>query len=326
MATGIYKISNTIDNKIYIGSAYNFKDRWASHRYELLNEKHPNTILQNFVCKYGIACLVFEIVEKCDSQFLLEREQFYLDTLKPEFNISKFASSFFKGMKHSEEAKDKIRKKNSGRKFTEEHRQKISKGHKGKVVSEETRKKLSIVKKGTVASEETKRKISKGCKGKIVSWETREKMRIRSTGRKHTEQSKRKISRSQKGKIISEENKQKTRERMLGNTLTLGYKQTEETKKKMSEVGKGKHKSEEHKQKIRMALLGRKRPKEVVDKIVAVRKENNSYKGNTLGYKQSETTCRAISSSKKGKKISEEHKQKISEAFRKRRMNIPHKS
>ena len=103
----IYKISNTINDRIYIGSAVDFKRRIYVHKHRLLNNKH-NIILQNHVNKYGIDTLLFEIVEYVDcKENLLTREQFYLDTLNPYFNICKIAGNSL-GVKHSQQTKEKI--------------------------------------------------------------------------------------------------------------------------------------------------------------------------------------------------------------------------
>jgi group I intron endonuclease len=47
-------------------------------------------------------------LEYCDKKETLIREQYYLDLLKPEYNILKKAGSAL-GFKHSEEAKIKMR-------------------------------------------------------------------------------------------------------------------------------------------------------------------------------------------------------------------------
>lgn len=70
---------------------------------------------------------------------LIEREQYYLDILNPEYNILKHAYSLL-GYKHSEEniAKFKLKK------ISEEHKELLSSIHTGKSVSQETRDKLSL--------------------------------------------------------------------------------------------------------------------------------------------------------------------------------------
>lgn len=89
--------------------------------------------------KYGHENFTLEIIEYCHKSEVLEREQYYLDLLKPEYNILKFAYSML-GFKHSEENIALFKQK----KISLEHRKILSQTHKGKMVSEETRKKLSL--------------------------------------------------------------------------------------------------------------------------------------------------------------------------------------
>jgi len=111
---GIYRIENIINNKFYIGSTACFNKRFSSHKYLLKNNKHPNKILQNSWNKYGEHNFKFEILEEIrnlDGNILLEKEQYYSDNLKPEYNLLKIVKSCL-GYKHSEETKEKHRKYN----------------------------------------------------------------------------------------------------------------------------------------------------------------------------------------------------------------------
>lgn len=96
MNSGIYKITCVVNNRIYIGSAKNFRIRFNRHLNDLKNNKHINTHLQRAFDKYGIDNFKFEILEECESSKLLETEQIYLDKLKPYnengFNIGKSSS------------------------------------------------------------------------------------------------------------------------------------------------------------------------------------------------------------------------------------------
>jgi len=58
--------------------------------------------------KYGYSNFKLEILEYCDLDNLINREQHYLDQLQPEYNILKKACSSL-GFKHSEESLSKIR-------------------------------------------------------------------------------------------------------------------------------------------------------------------------------------------------------------------------
>jgi len=108
---GIYKIFNLVNNKIYIGSASSnggFRKRWNEHKSDLNRNVHHNKHLQLSWNKYGSDNFKFEIIELInDTSLILEREQYYLDNLKPDYNICKIAGNTL-GVKLSEEHKKKI--------------------------------------------------------------------------------------------------------------------------------------------------------------------------------------------------------------------------
>lgn len=92
--TGIYRIINTANQKVYIGStARDFIDRWRDHKKRLRRNKHSNLHLQHAWNKYGENSFLFEALEECSKTDCLIREQFYLDTVKPEYNICKVAGN-----------------------------------------------------------------------------------------------------------------------------------------------------------------------------------------------------------------------------------------
>jgi len=69
-----------------------------------------NSIISSSLLKYGYANFSLEILEYCDPTDAVKREQYYLDLLKPEYNILKTAASSF-GFKHSLETKAKMGEK-----------------------------------------------------------------------------------------------------------------------------------------------------------------------------------------------------------------------
>jgi predicted GIY-YIG superfamily endonuclease len=84
--SAIYCLRNTIDDRCYVGSAKKLNYRLWNHKHKLIKGTHANKHLQNFVNKYGIDSVYFEVLEKIDSN-IIEREQYWIDTLKPVFNI-----------------------------------------------------------------------------------------------------------------------------------------------------------------------------------------------------------------------------------------------
>jgi len=159
--TGIYKIYFLSDpDKIYIGSAVDFNERQIRHKYQLKKGIHKNTHLQRLYNKLGEHKIVFELIEKCDRSDLLKLEQIWIDRLNPKINILRKAGSCL-GYKHTEDAKSKISKANSGVKMTAEQNIKnalMRKGNKnaaGAIRSVEFKKRLSLLKMRKVYNSET---------------------------------------------------------------------------------------------------------------------------------------------------------------------------
>ena len=150
MSSGIYQIRNIINNKCYIGSAANIDIRWKRHKYDLKRNVHHSILLQRAWNKCGENGFIFEIIEEIlDKSSLIDREQCYLDTLNPKYNIYKIAGSCL-GIKRSEEYKKRMSISTSGEKN----------GMYGKKHSKETLEKMRLVQLGKKHSEEHKRKIS----------------------------------------------------------------------------------------------------------------------------------------------------------------------
>ena len=85
---GIYMLTNLISGKRYIGSSKNLRQRLWEHRSLLRHNKHVNRHLQNAWNKYGEDNFEYSIIEYCNEENRIEREQFYVNKLKPEYNIS----------------------------------------------------------------------------------------------------------------------------------------------------------------------------------------------------------------------------------------------
>lgn len=80
MSCGIYKITNQINGKVYIGKAGNIERRWYEHRSDA---KNPNKTyhLYQAMRKYGLDNFIFEIIEECppDNDILSEREKYWIN-------------------------------------------------------------------------------------------------------------------------------------------------------------------------------------------------------------------------------------------------------
>ena len=86
--TGIYMIRNKKDNKFYIGRTLNFRKRIISHRTELNNQIHHSFRLQRAWNKHKEENFEFVLIEECSKEIYRDREQFWIDLLKPDYNLA----------------------------------------------------------------------------------------------------------------------------------------------------------------------------------------------------------------------------------------------
>lgn len=160
VVSGIYKIQSVGNpQKVYIGSAMNFTNRRAMHFTDLKKGRHHSSKLQNHYNKYGEGDLEFSIIEPCLPAFLLVREQYYIDKLKPFFNSRPKAESVL-GLKWSEESRKKLSNSCKGRPSA-------NKGKTGFKMSEEFKRKRSEYMKGRP-----------WVKGKTWKWTDEQKKKI----------------------------------------------------------------------------------------------------------------------------------------------------
>lgn len=88
--SGIYKITNLLTEDFYIGSSIDVNNRWRQHK-NTAKVGSLRSHLHSAIRKYGVQNFVFEVIEQCplDRRFLAIREQYYIDTLQPSYNIQK---------------------------------------------------------------------------------------------------------------------------------------------------------------------------------------------------------------------------------------------
>lgn len=93
---GVYRWNNLITGKSYIGSSKDLSNRLRAY-YSTNNIKRivgkESSIICNAILKYNYENFSLDILEYCKINILIEREQYYLDLLKPEYNILKTAGS-----------------------------------------------------------------------------------------------------------------------------------------------------------------------------------------------------------------------------------------
>jgi group I intron endonuclease len=167
----IYKTTNLINGKFYIGKDAKNKDSYYG----------SGIILNKAIKKYGKDNFKKEILEECLSlEELADKEVYWIDKLSATtigYNIALGGLGGCLGCKASEETRRKMSESFKDRVFSKEHKIKLSESAKGRYKSEEHKKKLSesLKKKyvdgwicpslGIKRSEETKNKISDSLKG-----------------------------------------------------------------------------------------------------------------------------------------------------------------
>jgi group I intron endonuclease len=162
---GIYKITSPT-NKIYIGQSINIGDRFR--KYKNLN-CNRQTIIYNSLKKYGWKQHVFEIIEECPVEKLLERETYWKKYYKVLEVPSLCCRIDGKGGYMNEETKTKIGLKHKGKIMSDEAKAKISAALKGR---KNTWTKPGGWMKGYKYTEEQKQKMRKP---RVNKWE-REKL------------------------------------------------------------------------------------------------------------------------------------------------------
>ena len=146
--SGIYRWTNKLNNKIYIGSSINLSRRFKEYyNYNHISDPKRNFPIHSALLKYGYSNFGLEILEYCNTSNLINREQYYINLLKPEYNILKTAGSVL-GLKHSETTKELYRTTRLGVKRSKHLKlsragELVRNTGKTRVFSEETRLKLS---------------------------------------------------------------------------------------------------------------------------------------------------------------------------------------
>lgn len=113
----IYRIINKITHKCYIGESkcFNINRRWNQHKKTIENNKGCCPALRDAVIKYGIENFIFTVLIICfdDDRFKYEKEYInkYNSVVPNGYNLTNGGQGGggFKGKKHSQEVKDKIK-------------------------------------------------------------------------------------------------------------------------------------------------------------------------------------------------------------------------
>jgi group I intron endonuclease len=155
MNTGIYLITNTINNKCYIGQAVDINRRFNEHKLF----HNSNILLTNSIKKYKVENFSFDILEITPptKEALDEAESFWIDYFKSlGYSLKNTLFNFVNGGNRPPNQ--------TGFRFSELSRMKLSQSKKGHLTSIETREKIGLKHKGKTTSYETRIKQSEAKK------------------------------------------------------------------------------------------------------------------------------------------------------------------
>lgn len=202
--TSLYRVTNSVNDKVYIGVTKHPERRFKRHCR--LNSKKP-TLLNLAVAKYGAENFSMEILCVSTEEYCYELEAkaiaAYCTQTPNGYNVTsggfgvkgRFGEMHhLYGKKRDPQIVEKIRAANKGQKATPEQIEKMRRSLTGRKLSAETKEKISKVKKGFKLTPEQLAKISLANTGKKHSPETIEKMKLAQKGKVFTEEAKRNIS------------------------------------------------------------------------------------------------------------------------------------
>jgi group I intron endonuclease len=146
----LYRITNLINSKIYIGQSISPNKRWAAHKHQA-KQVNPNQLISKSINKYGVENFSFEVIATCKSY---EDANYIEEQLIKQYNClvnDGYGYNLSLGGEvapKSEDFKRKVSAKLMGHPVSEETLRKQSQSHMGQIPSESTRKAVSKAAKG----------------------------------------------------------------------------------------------------------------------------------------------------------------------------------
>jgi group I intron endonuclease len=91
--SGVFRLVNKVNGKSYVGSSISLSNTFSIY-YSLssLKRKKGSIIIYRALLKYGYSNFSLDIIEYCEPDVLIKREQYYVVLLKPEYNIRTVSS------------------------------------------------------------------------------------------------------------------------------------------------------------------------------------------------------------------------------------------
>jgi group I intron endonuclease len=297
----VYKITNKVNNKIYIGKSNDPKLRWKKHLYTVKygDKKCGFQYIHAAIRKHGVDNFIFEVIEICDlEEVALEKEVYWVKYYQSNnreigYNLTDGGEGV-SGRKYSDE--EKLQKSiymtnyyanhihpSTGRTLTEKHKKIISKSNKGRVQSTEVKQKISAANSGIgngqygkkysiKERQQLSKSISEAKRNSpptphVVSLETIEKLKIAVR-----EKSSQKLSDNQKDQIITLYNSGNFLKRDLANKFSVEVKTIQYIIRHWTEVknNKAKYLTTDQKDQIITLYLSKQHTKQEISNIVKI--------------------------------------------------------
>jgi group I intron endonuclease len=219
----IYRIRNVVNQKFYVGSTINMKERVRTHRSRLRGNRHHSPHLQAAWNKYGEECFVFEVIEEIASVEALQAAE---DVWLAEhvgrahcYNKSRYSATPMRGIAKEDHPSYQRPKTDAERAAISASVRKLYAGgfnpRIGLQHTEETKANISA---------KVQTALAEGRGGRFIpSAETRLRMSQSLKGNQNA-----------KGHVRTEEHRQKLSDANRGNKNWLGKTHTAESKAKIS--------------------------------------------------------------------------------------------
>lgn len=188
----VYKITNLVNNKIYIGQTIDtLQRRWNAH----CKRTARLTYIRKAILKHGKENFIVEQIDSAETlEELNKKERKWIAFYNATNNqVGYNLESGGLNKKVAESTRFKISKAHKGKQLTpmtEEIKNKISQANKGKVRSVEFRTRLSELSKGRIVSEETRRKVGEARRNRVhppVTEQAKLKMKLAQQKRRERE-------------------------------------------------------------------------------------------------------------------------------------------
>ena len=190
-ASGVYRIVNMRNGKVYVGSSRDVASRIINHRDRLAAGNHPNRHLQRAWHRHGAEAFVFAVIELVSPSEIWTREQFHIDQCG-----AADPAKGYNGVQHAIPGRSK---KSSAHRasmaaaarrrwatMSPEVRESLLAKQRARAATDETRARLSTVMRTSEAAQQHCRDLASGQRGVPLSDDHRRNVSLALKGRPHS--------------------------------------------------------------------------------------------------------------------------------------------